>query len=141
MRSPTFLLTFALGLLPSVHVAAADLPVFSTLENSFVLRTLEDFNVIFRYQEHIKSYTPVISRSKIRLPEYRLQDGNLTTSDQSLQAFYPPVPLIYPPVLIPIRFGKQVVTTQEAGCVAVTRYVSGRKTLRLWALDGSKLTY
>lgn len=137
MHSPTFLLTCALGLLPSL-AAASRQPIFATLDGPFILRTQESFNVILRYHEELKAYVPTISRTRIRLPEFVLKKGNLTTDNKHLPAFYGPVPLIFPPPLVPVRFGKSSPDLQ-AGFVVVTKTEPSGKTLRLFNLGGREL--
>ena len=142
MHSPAFLLTFALSLLPSLTGAADILPTaaYATLANPFVLRAQENFNVILRRNEDSNAYVPVISHTKIRLPEFRLKVGNLTTADHSVGAFLGPAPIILPPPLIPLRFSKGT-AGHEALFVAVDKTDdSGKKTLRLWGLDGRECT-
>lgn len=139
MHSPTTLLTFALGLLTSLVVATRQ-PVFATLGGPFSLSVQDGFNVILRYHEEVKAYIPVISHTKIRLPEFELKKGNLTTENKHLPAYHPPIPLIFPPVLTPLRFGPSP-PDAGAGFVVVTKTdrSSGQKILRLFNLDGREL--
>ena len=139
MHSPTNLLTFALGLLTSL-VAATRQPIYATLGSPFSLHAQDGFNVILRYHEDVKAYLPVISRTKIRLPEFEIKKGNLTTEHKHLPAYFGPVPLIFPPPLTPLRFGKSP-PDLGAGFVVVTKTdrSSGSKHLRLYNLEGREL--
>lgn len=95
-------LILLLAFLPCLVNAAAGVPVFSIFKNPFVLRAQEGFNLILRYRQDIKQYVPVIIRSSIRLPEFKLEDGNLTAL-HDITAFYGPVTLSFPLLLVPIR--------------------------------------
>ena len=130
------LLTFALGLLPCLTNAIAQVPVFSTLKDPFVLSVQDGYQVILKYHEEAKVYVPVLSHTKVRLPDFRLTAGNVTTGGDKLSAFYGPVPRIYPPVLNAIRFRKHPSEGSEIPFNAVSHH-SG--ILRLWGLNGRKL--
>lgn len=143
---PNFLLAFALcALLPSLALPSTDnniaekrgLPVYSTLNGTFYLTTPEQLNVDFRYYEDIKAYVPILTYAPIRLPEFKLTNGNLTTADEDATAFYGPVPLIFPPKLLSLRFGENVNRAAAAEFVAVTETdASGEDILSLFALNG-----
>lgn len=112
MIVPTPLLTFLLTL-PLLALSATigessvgPLPVYSSIKERFVLRGPDGFNVFGKYNEDLKQHVLVISRTKARLTEFELHHGNLTTVDEARPAHFGPVPLIYPPVLTPLNFGK-----------------------------------
>lgn len=130
------LLAFLLGLLPYLANARAFVPVHATLRSPFVLHAQEGYNIVLKYHHDIHQYVPVITRTKIRLPEFKLKDGNLTTLHDNFGAFYGPVNAIYPPTLAPVRFEKHPPAKSEVPIVAATQYKNGRKTLRLWGLNG-----
>lgn len=82
---------------------------------------------------------PVITHTKIRLPEFKLTGGNLTTTvDGHLTAFYGPVPAIYPPPLSPIRFGKNPPQGLQVPFNGVT---NPNGILRLWSLNGREFPF
>ena len=149
MRSPTFLLAFALSLLPCLtsasncdNVAIDRLPVSSSSDGPFVIRAQGGFNVVLKYDKQRKAYVPVISRTEVQLPEFLLTDGNLTSSDKSLAAYYSPVPLIYPPVLGPLLFSKNAPPALAAEVIFVTKTRddgSGREIRRIFLLNGREL--
>lgn len=143
MRS-TFGLAFVLGLLTSLTVATtdtgivSDLPVFSTLESCFYLITQDNFTVDLQL-ENTDEYVPILSRAPIRLPEFKLTDGNLTTADGKFSAFLGPTSRIFPPPLIPLGFARGVpFLVTEFAAVAET-IPSGIDVLRLVALEGREL--
>lgn len=105
MRSTTFLFACVLGLLPSLSRALQ--PVFSAVNEPFTLQTgrFEQFSVTLRFRKDIEAFVLVLSKAKVRLRELKLTDGNLTTSDGSLGAFFDDPT---PGQLLPIRFGKNV---------------------------------
>lgn len=148
MRSPTCILAVALGLLssPTVaskcdNVAIERLPVFATSDGPFILRAQEGFNVVVKYHAEHKTFIPVLTKSN-HLPEFLLTHGNITSADGSIAGFYPPSPAIFPPVLLPLLFGKEVGSKNGADLVAVTRTRSdgsGRSVLRIFPLDGREL--
>lgn len=143
MRS-TLLSTFVLGLLPSLAVAVIDedavnsLPIFSSLDGTLGLITQGNFNVDFTIQQDTESFVvPYITFAPIRLPEFRLTNGNLTTADRDRAAFYGPTTRIFPPPLIPLRFGTGFDRFAAAEFLAVTKTdSSGNDVLRLFALNG-----
>ena len=92
---PTLLSRFMLGLLPSLALAVTDedavnsLPIFSSLSGTLGLTTQGNFNVDFTIQKDAESFVvPYITFAPMRLPEFRLTDGNLTTADRDRAAFY-----------------------------------------------------
>lgn len=148
MRSLTFLLAGVLGLVPALSVASTSfhstpddiavdrLPVFSSLDGPFVLTTQDGFNVILKFQDALGSFIPVISRSRVQLPEFKLKNGNLTSADESLKSFYVPGLPTFPPRLLALSFSKRVLPDFAADFVAVTRTESGKDVLQLFPLNG-----
>lgn len=129
------LITFALGLLPCLTNAQAQVPAFSTLKDPFILSVQDHFNIVLKYHSEIKEYVPIISHAGSP-PAFKLTDGNITTVSghhKHLTAFYGPTVLPLPPVLSPIGFGKHPSRASQVPFTAVTHH-SG--ILRLWALNG-----
>lgn len=128
--------TLLLGLLPSLVNAAAQVPVFSTLEEPFVISVQEDFRVVLKYSEHYGDYEPVISRAKTNLPAFKLTAGNLTTihgeADEGYTAFTPGGPTVSPSKLSPVWFEKEPSRELTIPFSAVT-HRSG--VLRLWSFN------
>lgn len=154
MRSAASLLAVALGLLPNLSIAAsvcadsADqvaierLPVFSSSDGPFILRAQDSFNVFLQKDSKLNAYVPVISKKDDDLPEFLLKDGNLTSADEKVAAYYGPVPKIFPPVLTPLLFSSDVAKKDGAEVVFVTKTRSdgsGREVRRLFFLNGRKL--
>lgn len=148
MRSPTFLLAFALGLLPSLTVAGhcsnddvaiERLPVFATSDGPFNLRIGEEYSVVLKYQAPLKVYVPVLSKKKDGLPEFLLTHGNLTSDDERFAGFYPPGASSS---LKPLLFSSEVHGKDGADIVIVTKDRpdgSGREIRRLFPLNGREL--
>lgn len=87
-------------------------------------------------------YIPVISKKEDDLPEFSLKDGNVTTADESLGAYYAAVTLPLPPPLLSVVFGKEVAGKNGAEVIFITRTRSdgsGREVRRLFFLDGREL--
>lgn len=151
MWSPKFLLPLALGLLPSLTIASKcsndvatieRLPVFATSDGPFVLRVQDGFNVFIKEDKVHHAYVLYLSKKNEDLPEFELLHGNLTTADKKLAGFYPPVPLIYPPVLFPLLLSGRVGGRDGADIVIVTKTRSdgsGREIRRLFPLNGREL--
>ena len=146
MVSPAVLLTFALGLVPSLtvaspcgdNVAIERLPVFSSSDGPFIIRAQDGFNVFLKHDEKLGAYVPVISTNDDDPPEFLLADGNLTTADKSLAAIYlPPKDSLFPLV-----FSKEAEGKDGAETVFVTKTRSdgsGREIRRIWFLNGREL--
>lgn len=130
------LLTFALGLLPCLTNAQAQVPAFSTLKDPFILSVQDHFNIVLKYYPKFQEYVPVLSHAASPPPAFQLTEGNITTVSghhKHLTAFYGPVVLPEPPVLAPIGFGRHPSRNVQVPFTAVTHH-SG--ILRLWALNG-----
>ncbi|KAG8530503.1 uncharacterized protein KY384_005006 [Bacidia gigantensis] len=129
------LLTVGLSFLLSSIVTA---DVYSSLNDTFTLQTQDQFFVILKYDQNVRTYVPAITRPKTQLPEFKLTDGHLTTDDK--EAFLGPVHVVFPPVLIPLRFGKAT-PRNEAHLVAVKQTDNaGKQTLNLVSV-GSDSTH
>lgn len=140
MRLPIYLFTCVLGLATNLAVASTPdrvtvdgWPIYSSLDDLFFLRTDEGFNVSLRYSTEFKADIPILS-TRPRQPAFVLKDGILARRGESFVAYYESTPTIYPPVLLPLRFSRNVGPDQAAGFVAVT----DAKGLRLWALAGRR---
>lgn len=110
MWSPTCIFICVLGLLSSLSIALQ--PVFSTVNDPFTLSTgrfvTGKFNVTLRFDKNVNAFVPVLTKLPVRaLPAFKLKDGNLTTSNALLGAFFGDE---FPsePLLLPLRFGKKV---------------------------------
>lgn len=131
------LLALVLGLLPYLADARAEVPVFSTLRSPFVLRTQGGFHVALKHHRHFRHPVPVITRNRPERPEFRLKEGNLTTQHEGYAAVYSIASTLpEPPPLVSIYFEKHPRPRLEVPFAAATRYIDGRKTLRLWGLNG-----
>lgn len=148
MRSPTYLLAFALGLVPSLtvaskcgdNVAIERLPVYDSSDGPFIVRAQEGYNVFLKEKrgEHVL----FISKKDDDLPEFNLKHGNFTTEDKKLAAVYGPVPRIYPIPWLPLVFTDEAEGKPGAEVVFVTKTRSdgsGRDVLRLFFLNGREL--
>lgn len=94
MRSPTYFLAFALGLLPSLSVAfkcddvaIENLPDYATSDGPFVLRS-DDLNVQLKLNPSTGYYIPVLGKGDEHIAKFELKHGNLTTADFSAKAVY-----------------------------------------------------
>lgn len=150
MRSAAVLFTFALGLLPSLtvaspcgdNVAIERLPVSSSSDGPFILRAQDGFNVFLKLDKKIGAYIPVISKKDSDLPEFLLEEGNLTTADKSLGAIYLPTTLPLPPPLLKLVFSSSASSKDGAEVVFTTKTRSdgsGREIRRLFFLNGREL--
>ena len=150
MRSPTYLLAFALGLVPSLtvaskcgdNVAIERLPVDSSSDGPFIVRAQDGYNLFLKEDKERGVHVPVLSKKDDGLPEFLLERGNFTTADKSLAAVYGPVPPIYPPVLLRLVFTDKAEGQNGAEVVFVTKTRSdgsGREVRRLFFLDGREL--
>lgn len=88
MRSPTCLFACVLGLLPSLSMAVQ--PIFSTVP-PFTLNIgrFEPllYNVTLKYLgDDIQAFVPVLTKGPTT--EFKIVNGNLTTSDSSLGAYF-----------------------------------------------------
>ena len=150
--SSTFLLVCVLSFLSTLSVVASKsfrsttpddvaidrLPIFTSLHSPFVLTAQDGYNVILRFQDANGVYVPVISRTRIRLPEFKLRNGNLTSADESLKSFYIPGQPLFPPRLLALAFSKRTLPDLAAEFVAVTKpdAETGKNVLRLFAFNG-----
>ena len=104
MRSPTCIFVCVIGLLSSLSMALQ--PIFSTVKDPFTLRTgrFDQFNVTLKFHKDVNAFVPVLTNKvPVRVPEFKLKNGNLTTSDGSLGAFFGD---FSSGSLRPLRFGK-----------------------------------
>ena len=108
MRSPTYLFACMLGLLASLSVALQ--PIFSTETEPFSLRagTIERFNVTLKFNKKLQAFVPVLTLAPSKANAFILTDGNLTTPDRKLAAFYGNVPDPFALPLLPLLFGRIV---------------------------------
>lgn len=110
MRSPTCIFVCVLGLLPSLSIALQ--PIFSTVTDPFTLSTgrfeFGLFNVILQFDKTVNAFLPVLTKLPVpELPAFILKDGNLTTSDALLGAFFGDESSSEP-ALLSLRFGKEL---------------------------------
>lgn len=87
-------------------------------------------------------YVPVLKKKDDDLPEFVLNDGNLTSADKSVAAIYGAIPKIFPPPLFPLIFTSEASGKDGAEVVFVTKTRSdgsGREIRRLFFLNGRKL--
>lgn len=142
MRIHASLLPVVLGLLPSLVKAAAEVPLYSTLEEPFVLSVQEDFRIVLKWVEEYNDYEPQLSRAKTELPAFKLTAGNLTTVGgpvkEGYTAFNPKVGANPPPSLSPVWFDKNAPRDFVPPVVAFT-HRSG--ILRLWSINGRQLIW
>ena len=132
--------TLVLGLLPYLVNGAAfnpvEVPVYSTLDEPFVLSVQDDFRVVLKYSEKYGDYEPIISRAKTGLPAFKLTAGNLTTAtglvEEGYTAFTPAGPAVSPSKLSPVWFEKEPSRPLTIPFTAVT-HRSG--VLRLWSIN------
>lgn len=83
------------------------LPAYTTLEKPFILRAQADFNVYLFVVKGLKdTFGLEIINGSGGQAEFTLQNGSLETAHGGFVAFFPPAPLIFPPVLNPVRFGE-----------------------------------
>lgn len=141
MHSSAFSLIFLLGILPNSIVASAhgieqSVPVYSTLDQPFTLRTLEPpgAHVVVNADG-----TPVATFDRRTSTQFKLTNGSLTTQD-GRSAIFGPVRLPLPPPLEPIIFRKGAQPRLQVPFVAQTNYdENGGKTLGLTTLIDRKL--
>lgn len=141
MRIQASLLPLVLGLLPSlVKAAAVEVPVYSTLEEPFVISVQDDFRIVLKWSEKYNDYEPQLSHAKTDLPEFKLTAGNLTTVGGPVKEGYtavtPTIGQKPPPSLNPVWFEKNPPRAYVPPFVAVT-HRSG--ILRLWSINGREL--
>ena len=113
MRSPTCIFICVLGFLSSLSMAGQ--PVFSTVETPFTLQSgrpeSELFNVVLKFNTTLNVYSPILTQLPVpiqALPTFKLTNGNLTSSDGSLGAFFLDSDFTPGTLLRPIRFGTNV---------------------------------
>lgn len=83
------------------------LPAYTTLEKPFILRAQENFNVYMFVVKGLEdTFGLEILKGSGGQAEFTLKNGSLETTHGGFVAYFPPVPLIFPPVLNPVRFGK-----------------------------------
>lgn len=130
-----------LGLVASLVASFASAQTnTSTLPGPFFLQTDKSFNVFLQHNQEYDTYVPVISHRKSLPPVFELTDGVLTSSTGSVKSYLSPVPHIWPPVLVPLRFVKTLYHTKaEFLARNKTDSATGRKVVRLWAETGREL--
>ena len=83
------------------------LPAYTTLEKSFILRAQQNFNVDLFVVKGLKDIFGLeIINGSGGQAELTLKNGSLEIAHGGFVAFFPPAPLIFPPVLNPVRFGE-----------------------------------
>lgn len=89
MRSPTFFFAYVLALLPSLSMA--EQPIFSTVPPFRLTdgRFPPDiYNVTLKFQDDVQAFVPVLTTSDAKPTEFKIVNGNLTTADGSLGAYF-----------------------------------------------------
>lgn len=126
-------------LLPCLTLAQkGHLPIYASFPYAFSLQAQEGFNVLLRNAQDEEKVVPYIDPRLTSGPLFRLDHGNLTTVEGGYEAFRPPVPPIFPPLLIPLLFGKAFPRTQIQFIIEHRDITANRRILVLKPTTGER---
>lgn len=141
MRSPTFVFACVLALLPSLSMAVQ--PIFSTVPPFRLVNGRippNRYNVTLKFQEDVQAFVPVLTLSEAKPTEFKIVNGNLTTADGSLGAYFSNFNTLQ---LQPILFSSNVPTgvfVETADFVENFFFSPSAGSLpKLFSLNGSEL--